>query len=356
LSVTERFSSSELEQFVTRVLEHFDLPKADARLAASIVVDADLAGVSTHGIVNLPWHDHYVPGLRSGYVDPRAQIEVLRDAPVAAAWSSGRGFGPVVAHRAMEAAIAKAEATGIGMVTVRDARHFGANGYYAEMAARRGCMAMVTTSTMPVSFPPSGTERVVGPSPFAFAAPMKDGAPMVLDVSMTAAAGSKVLLAARAGESVPLGWVVDSDGLPTTDPSALAHGGGLELLGGETARHKGYALSLMVDTLSILAGNGPALWQDAAGGWTQGQWFAAWRADLFADLDTFTADMQRFADDIHRIPTRDGGGRLLLPGERKAACRTERGASGIPVPQDLVSRLATLATECGLERPSPLKK
>jgi LDH2 family malate/lactate/ureidoglycolate dehydrogenase len=323
-------------------------------LGAAVVHDADLAGVDTHGIVNLATHAHYVPGLRNGEVSARPEIAVLRDAPVAAAWDSGRGFGPLIAHQAMETAIAKAERVGVGMVTVRDGRHFGANGYFAEMAAQRGLMGMVVANTPVVGFPPGALGPVVGTNPIAFAAPVGDGPPLVVDIALTAASGSKVIAARSAGTMVPAGWVVDADGRPTTDPQASTSGGGLELLGGQVAGHKGYGLALMVDALGIMAGNGSGVWQAVySSSWSQGQWFAAWRIDLFVDPDDFLAEMERLADHVHTVPARPGAG-ILLPGERRAACRAERAARGIPLPYKVVATLLELASETGMSFPDPV--
>jgi L-2-hydroxycarboxylate dehydrogenase (NAD+) len=347
-----RYPSEALRRFIADVFAALGMPRDDAELGATILHDASLAGVDTHGLLNLPTHAHYALGLRSGEVDPRGEPTVLRDSPVAAAWDSGAGLGLVVAHRAMEAAIAKAEASGVGMVTVRDARHFGANGYFAELAAQRGLIGMVSSNTPASSFPPGGLGKVVGTNPFAFAAPVGDGPPFVFDIAMTAASGSKVIAARLAGRPVPEGWVVDAEGNPTTDPNAHWPGGGaLELLGGAVARHKGYGLALMVDVLGILSGNGPGFLQPV-GAWRQGQWFAAWRVDLFVDPDEFLAEMRRLADHVHGVPAQPGA-TPQLPGERRAACRIERAEHGIPLADELVAQLQQLATETGVPFPAP---
>jgi L-2-hydroxycarboxylate dehydrogenase (NAD+) len=344
-----------LERFVAGVLAHFGLPPEDAAVGAAVVIDADLTGVATHGIANLASHAHYATGLRNREVEPRPTVTVLRDAPVAAAWDSGRGFGPVVAYRAMEVAVAKAQAAGVGMVTVRNGRHFGANGYFAEMAARRGLMAMVTTNTPVVGFPPGGRRPVVGTNPFAFAAPVDDGPPLVVDVALTAVSGSKVINARRAGEAVPEGWVVDARGDPATDPAVTRAGGGLELLGGQVAGHKGYGLALMVDALGILAGNGSGIWQAVeAPVWSQGQWFAAWRIDLFVDPAEFLAEMGRVADYVRDTPSKPGAP-AHLPGHLRAARRAERRVKGIPLPADVVVDLQELTAETGVPLPPALR-
>jgi LDH2 family malate/lactate/ureidoglycolate dehydrogenase len=352
-AAVRRYPSDELRRFTGDVLARVGLSPPDAASGASILLDADLAGVDTHGIVNLASHPHYVKGLRSGEVAASPEVVVLRDAPAGAAWDSGRGFGPVVAHSAMEAAIAKAQSTGIGMVTVRRGLHFGANGYFAEMAARQGLMAMVTANTPVAAFAPGTLKPVVGTNPFAFAAPVGGGPPLVVDIAMTAASGSKVIAARLAGTNIPEGWVVDANGDPTTDPAASQGGGGLELLGGRVAGHKGYGLALMVDALGILAGNASGVRQQSSE-WTQGQWFAAWRVDLFVDLDDFLTDMHGLADYIHGVPAKPGA-TVLLPGERRAATRARRAAHGIPLADSLVAELRQLGSETGVRFPEAVR-
>ena len=351
-----RYPSEALCRFTSEVLGHLGLSDGDAAIGAAALIDADLAGIDTHGIANLATHAHYVEGLRTGQVDPQPNVTVVRDAPVAAAWDSGHGFGPVVAHRAMSTAIAKAESAGVGMVTVRRGRHFGANGYFAEMAAERGLMAMVTANTPVIGIPPGGLHPLVGTNPFAFAAPVGDGPPLIVDIAMTAVSGSKVAAARHAGDLVPEGWVVDADGTPSTDPGASRSGGGLELLGGQVAGHKGFGLALMVDALGMLAGNGSGIWQAAySPDWSQGQWFAAWRVDLFIDAQEFGAEMRRVADHIAGAGTKPGF-RVLLPGARRAACRTERASRGIPLADEVVEPLRRLASEMGVTFPERVRE
>src|SRR5262249_25488428 len=157
------------------------------------------------------------------------------------------------------------------------------------------------------AFPPGGLRPVVGTNPFAFAAPLGDRPPLVVDMAVTAASGSKVIAAHLARRAVPEGWVVDAGGNPTTEPAVSRSGGGLDLPGGPVAGHKGYGLALMVDALGILAGNGSGIWQAAySPEWSQGQWFAAWQVDLFIDREAFLAEMQRVADYVHQVPAQPG--------------------------------------------------
>ncbi len=348
-----RYPFHGLHRFVAEALTRLGMPPGDAGIVATILLDADLAGVDTHGIANLPSHAHYARGLKSGAVDPTAEPIVLRDSPVAAAWDSNRAFGLLTAYRAMEAAIAKAEAVGVGMVTIRDARHFGAGGYYAEMAVHHGMIGMVASNTPPAGIPPGGTTPLVGTNPLAFAAPAGEGPPFVVDLAMTVVSGTKAMVEAAAGNPVPPGWFVGPDGNPNTDPNTLRTGG-LEMVGGQLAGHKGFGLALMVDTLGILAGNGSGLWQTAFGdSWSQGQWFAAWRIDLFIDPDEFLAEMQRLVDHVQGSPARPGE-RVIMPGRRRADSRADRMATGVPISQKVTARLLRLAEETGAGFPAPL--
>ena len=291
-------------------------------------------------------------------MDPTPTIAVLRDTGVATVWDSGLGFGPVIAHHAMTEAIAKAERAGVGMVAVRNGRHFGANGYFAAMAATAGMMGIVVADTPGAGFPPGGLDKVVGTNPFAFSAPVAGGPPLVVDIAMTAVSGSRVLAASAVGEEVPEGWVVDAEGIPTTDPDVLRAGGALEPLGGQVAGHKGFGLALMVDALCILSGTGSGLWQTSAlekePHWRQGQWFAAWRIDLFLDPAEFAEEMQRVATHLHGVRTTAGETRAVLPGERRAACRLDRLAHGVPIMDYAVAGLQLLAAETRCTFPEPL--
>ena len=192
-----RYRSGDLRRWMFDVLCRYGLPAGDAAIGADTLADADLSGIDTHGISNFVGHWHYAPGLVDGTVQPVPQITVLRDSPVAASWDSGRGFGPVVAHRAMSEVIAKARRAGIGMVTVRDGCHFGATGYVARMAAEEDMIGMVMCHTAPSALAPGGLEKVFGTNPLAVAAPVGGGPPFVFDMATTTAAGTKVQVARR---------------------------------------------------------------------------------------------------------------------------------------------------------------
>jgi LDH2 family malate/lactate/ureidoglycolate dehydrogenase len=346
------YAAADLDSFITAVLVRYGMDLADAEIGGRILTHADLSGVDTHGIANFVSHWHYAPGLADGTVASRPVITVLRNSPVAAAWDAGRGFGPLVAHRAMAAAIEKAGATGIGMVTVRGGCHFGAHAYYAQMAAEHDMLGMSMSHTAPSALAPSSLDKVVGTNPLGFGAPVAGRHPFVLDM----AAGTRVVFARRRGEPIPWGWATDADGNVTTDAEAAGAGGLLPL--GSTAAmggNKGFGLGLVVDILSgVLSGTGSGLFQEFGPEWRQGYWMAAWRVDAFVDVDDFKAEMARLVDGIHACRPAPGHDAVLVPGDRSAATRAARAVTGIPLDLAVVEQCLAVASAAGVPFPPPI--
>ena len=352
----ERFEAEALRDHTAATLDHFGMPAADAALAAEVLIDADLKGIESHGIAHLTWHGGYVPGLRDGRVNPTPTIRVLRETPATLALDGDGGMGVVVATEAMDRCIARAETSGIGMVTIRNGRHFGAAGYYAERAAARGLIGMASCNTPVLAVPAGGTERAFGTNPLAFAAPIAGREPFSLDMATTAVAGGKLEIAGRQGKRLPSGWAVDAGGNDSDDPSALGKGGALLPLGShlETSSYKGYGLGLVADILSgVLSGAGFGMVMPRP---HMGQWFAAWRIDAFRDPAEFQTELADLADRIHAIAPAPGVDRVRIPGDKEAEARADRERNGIPLDRAVVEQLRELAAETGVPFPAPLAR
>ena len=348
-----RYDAERLRAFTAAVFEHYGVPAADAATGAEVLVDADLAGIDSHGIAHLPWHPGYAPGLKRGIVNPRPAIAVLRDSPVAAAWDSDGGVGVIVAKAAMDACMAKAAATGMGMITVRNGRHFGAAGYYAQMAAKQDMVGMAMCNVPPIGLAAGGAERVYGTNPIAFGAPVEGEHAFLLDMATTAVAGGKLEIAMRQGKPIPFGWAVDADGNDSDDPAVLRKNGALLPLGSrmETSSYKGYGLGLMVDILTgILSAGASGLFSDRQK-LEQGFWFAAWRVDAFRDPAEFKADMRRLVDTIRATKPAQGRDAVLVAGDPEALARADRSANGIPLDTETIDQLTALGQEVGTPFP-----
>ena len=347
-----RYRHEDLTRLTAGVFAAYGMAPGDAAVAAEVLVDADLSGIESHGIAHLPWHPGYAPGFQRGLVNPRPDLKVLRESPVAATWDADGGLGVRVARQAMETAIEKARATGIGMVAVKNGRHFGAAGYYARMAAEEDMIGMAMCNVVPIAVASGSLDRAYGTNPIAFAAPVQNDHPFLLDIATTAVAGGKLEIALRQGKPIPPGWAVAADGSDTDDPAILRKGGALLPLGSyvETSSHKGYGLGIMVDVLAgVLPGMGSAIFEGVN---QQGWWFAAWRIDAFRDVAEFKADMKRLVDHLRSLRPRPGVAAVLVPGDPEARAREERIRLGVPLDPETVEQLMELATSLSLEMPS----
>ena len=345
-----RVGIGNLRDFATAVYTAIGVATTDARVAADLLVEADVLGYDTHGIAHLVSHPGYVPGLRAGHVAGDVTFEVVRES-VATALVDGHGsLGAVTAARATDLAIAKARVAGIGAVAVREGRHFGAASLYALRMATAGMVGIVTTNASPWVVPTYGRERMLGTNPIAVAAPTLDDRPFVCDVSTSTIAFGRIEDALRTGSALEPGWAVDGEGLPTLDPGVVVQEGGLTPLGGTPANasHKGYALATAVDVLTgILTGTGwskllPVHTTQAA------HTFVALRIDAFADVDTFKRDLTEMLDALRASPPMAGAERVLVPGDREAECRRDREAHGVSVPASVLADLDALAHELGV--------
>jgi LDH2 family malate/lactate/ureidoglycolate dehydrogenase len=347
-----RYPYDALHAFAVDCLVAAGLTDTQACQATDVLLLADLRGVASHGLGRLGM---YVTRIRSGFDNPDAPLEVVRETPSSLSLDGNLGFGLLIGPEAMRRTIAKARDTGICMTTVRRSNHFGIAGTYACMAAAEGLGGMAATNSTRLVVPTNGKAPRLGTDPIAFAVPTS-GEPFVLDMSTSTVAWGKIEIARRAGLPIPEGWAVDSDGRPTTDPHQVK---GLTPLGGTLDRsgHKGYGLGMMVEILTgPLAGN---VWSNhVARAWEQdappgtGHFFMAWRVDLFRELEAFKADMDVICRELRETPMADdASGPVLVPGDPEAESERRNRAEGVPVAPGLVFELRELAEQLGVAHP-----
>ena len=213
--MTDSYRPEQLHSFSSAVFEHYGLAAQDAEQAADVLVAADCRGIDTHGIARL-WA--YVRLFEQGKLNPRPQISILRQSASTAAVDGDGGLGLIVGQRANEIAMQKAEEAGMAWVTVCNSSHYGIAGYYPMQALKRDLIGWSMTNTSPVAVPLWGAESTIGTNPIAIAFPAGKEPPVVIDMSTSVVSGGKVEVAKRKGESVPAGWIIDSEGHPTTMP------------------------------------------------------------------------------------------------------------------------------------------
>jgi LDH2 family malate/lactate/ureidoglycolate dehydrogenase len=324
-----------------------------AELTADHIVRTDLRGVDSHGVGLLPKYHDWV---RAGHIVPGAEPAIVRDDGPTGLVDGNQGWGHHVATVAMEQAIAKARAHGVGLVAVRNSNHYGAAAGYSMMALAHDMIGLsLTNVARPIVVPTHGRRAMLGTNPISVAAPAGDEPPFVLDMATSTVAIGKLRVAARLGRRIPEGWALSASGVPTTDPAVAFAARLLTPLGGtpEAGSHKGYGLALMVDILAgVLAG---AVHSDTG----ERRPAATPRADVghllgavdigrFRPLAEFKADMDDLVRSLKTSPLADGATRIWVAGEPERECEARRRRDGIPLPGPLLDELAALAAGLGI--------
>ncbi len=238
-----RVPADRLAAFIVRAFTAAGLPAEDAQTLADLMVEADLRGSDTHGVIRLPL---YVRRIRAGGVNPKPDIRIVSDRPAAALIDGDNGMGHLVMRRAAELAIEKAKATGVGWVGARMSNHAGPAALYVTMPLKHDMIGLYFAVGSSNHLPPwGGSESLLGTNPMAVAVPALDEPPIVLDMSPTVAAYGKVRLKAQRGEQMPVGWMIDRDGKPLTDPKRADEGHLLPI-----GDYKGSGLSLIIGLLA----------------------------------------------------------------------------------------------------------
>lgn len=343
------FPPDRLRRFAAGVYRRIGVREADAALVADSLVQADLWGHQSHGVMRTFW---YATRMRSGATRIDAAPEVVLDAGALAVIDGRDGIGQVVADVAMRQAVERARSHGVGLVSVRASGHFGTAMYFTRRAAQAGCVGLLTTNASPAMAPWGGRGKLVGNNPWSLAAPAGRYPPMMLDIANTAVARGKLYLAQKRGEAIPLGWASDAEGRPTTDPAAGIAGDILPFGG-----HKGYAVSVMMDVLSgVLSGSGfgPEITGPYRPDGRSRVGHLALAVDIarIRPLAAFEADMERMIEGLRASPRAAGVDAIFYPGEPEAQAEARQLAEGVALPDDTVAELERGAAELGAPGPS----
>lgn len=336
-----------LQAFTTEVFVRAGLPPEDAALEAEVLVWANLRGVDSHGVLRIPW---YLELVDQGLMNPRPNIQILKETPAVLFMDADRAFGPVATVAAMKQVMAKARVVGIGWGLIRNITHQGAMAYYALMAAKEDMAGLAIVCSPPNMAPYGAKAAGLHNSPIAIAVPTKKHRPLVLDMATSVAAGGKLSLAMDKGVPLLEGWALDQDGNPTNNANLariLLPAGG----------PKGSGLALMFQCLTSLMANNPLLVPALKGqkrGHNQNSLVAAIDIGLFSDVETFKENTDTLIDSLKALPKAEGFDEILVPGEPEHKTFDDRVQNGIPLPPGTLQKLYDAADRFGIALPEGL--
>ena len=332
------FSADQLRQAAQVVLDALGTPEDLASIVGHSLVEANLMGHDSHGVIRLP---QYTQQVRKGQIKPAERSRISQQSKAAAQIDGCWGWGQPAAHQATRTVIALAQEFGIAAVTIARCNHVGRLGEYVETVARAGLIGMALCNVGPAVAPFGGRKRLLGTNPIAYALPRANHAnPVLVDFATAGTAEGKLQVARAKGEQVGPGLILDKHGLPSQDPEAFYDDGVLLPFGG----HKGYGLSVMIDVLGgVLSGMAPASLPEYGGG--NGTLIIAMNIPAFVSEEAFTAQVDGLCANIKNTPAAPGFHEVLVPGDPEWQTRAHRLTHGIDVPETTWHRIQDLARE-----------
>jgi LDH2 family malate/lactate/ureidoglycolate dehydrogenase len=335
-------SEADLLELSRAVLVAAGASPENAQIVADHLVESNLSGVDTHGVIHLPG---YVDDVHAGRIDAVAEPAVTQRRATSAFVSGNWTFGQVAARYATQVGIDLATTQDVAVVGLVQCHHIGRLGHFTEMAAAAGVIAQVWaggySEEAPMTMPYGGRARLLHTNPISIGFPAGSEPRVMFDFATTTLSGMKVDNARRRGESVPAGAIVDRNGLPTTDPNEFFDGGGHVPFGG----HKGYAFGYAAELFGrVFTGSTTYVDPDRAGPVmrNQGVTFIFMRADLFRPMADYAASADELERRTRAIPPAAGVKEVLVPGDPEWRTREDRRATGIPVEDAIWERLQAL--------------
>ena len=306
--VTEK----ELRKIATEILKAYGENESNASLAADCLVKADLRGISTHGTYLLiPMFDR----IQAGMLEIPTNITLVKENDATSIIDGGNGLGQLAARRAMEISIEKANNFGIATTLVKNTNNISFLGYYTDLASQKGMIGFVGSNAASSMAPWGSTEAFIGTNPFSVSIPAKNERPIILDMSSSVVARGKIRKASRNKEKIPLGWAIDQQGNPTSNPEEALKGSLLPIAG-----PKGSALAIVIDIITGMLsgskyGSDVRTFHKLEGPTGVGVFCMAIDISHFVELDTFYSRIDHYIRSIKNLKKAKDTSEIYLPGE-----------------------------------------
>lgn len=340
--------------FARELLQANGVPHDEAQDTALHLVNANTVGHDSHGLMRLP---QYLQYLRDGKYKAGQHLKVIHETPAVLAADAGWGLGPFMAKQLLLRLIDKAKVLGVAAGSLRHCGHCGRLGEYAEIAAYEKLAFFGTVNAHGAGrrvAPPGGTEGRISTNPICFGVPTETE-PVVLDFGTSVAAEGKVRVHFQKKEPAPAGWLINSAGEPTTDPSVLyADPRGTILPFGGPQAYKGFGLGLVLDMLAGGLSGGSCSNPDAPiAGIGNTVLFTLYDPALFGGTDHFIDEVTNLAGYVRGCPLSESADGITLPGDPERSVRAARQRGGIPIPDGTWELIAKEAERAGVEMPLP---
>ena len=352
-----RVKAEDERKYLETVFDKLGFSQQDGQLLADTLVDADLRGISSHGIQRLAWYRRMI---KDGTIVPTKQPKVVRELPGSVLVDANQNMGQIAAKLAMDKVIEKAKKVGVGIAVVRNSNHFGIAGYYARKALAAGLVGIALTNTRPLVVPTNATQAFLGSNAFAFGFPASPH-PFMFDGATAAVAGGKIQVADKKGQELPGEWVKDpkeaEDILATAAFSeGEQRGGGLVTLGGNkevNANYKGMGNSIVVELLTGILAQGSISADTVSGKHDFSQFLFAFDPAFFGDPETLKADATAMLNRIRgleHIP----GKKTWVPGDREYRYLKENKQGGVSIDDKTYEEISTIGKELGVAVPQEI--
>jgi ureidoglycolate dehydrogenase (NAD+) len=339
--LTDKIQAEAVTNLCVDILKKYNMSVKDALTTVQSLIDADLMGVSSHGVIRLPL---YLRNLKEGNVEKTPSIKEVSHTSNAAVIDGGNGLGQVVSKVAVDKIIEETKEAEMFAITVRNSNHFGTARYWADQLQQHDLIGIAASNVPPIMPPTGGAEAKVGNNPISIAIPAGKEQPIILDMATSNVPFGRILDFQSKGKQIPEGWAVNSDGESTTNPDDVVDGGYLFPVGGP----KGYGLSVIIEALTSLLSDG-AIGNDIRIQHNTpnnvSHFFMGIKVNAFIDPDHFKSNVDNYIRFIKNTKLMEGVGEIYLPGEIELAKEKVNRTEGLSIPKSIMDELISLAEE-----------
>lgn len=360
-----RISSLSEKEFLEKVFAARQFSKSDGALLADTLVDADLRGISSHGIQRLAW---YTRMIKEHIIEPQNKLKILKETPTSLLIDANKNMGQIATAFAEDQLIKKTQKLGLSVAVIRNSNHFGTAGYYTRRAAKQGLIGIALTNTRPLVVPTNATEAFLGSNAFAFTFPAEPH-PFVFDGATSIVSSGKIQVLAKNNQPIPGDWAVDDhrrvmhdaqkveDNLAKVAFTEKQPGGGVLTLGGllqSNSNYKGFGNSLVVELLTgILAQGSISADTNKPCHHDFSQFLLTINPELFGNLDDLKKSAEEMFDRLRHLKHLPGT-EIMIPGDREYRRYAENLKQGVVIDDKTAAELKTIGEELAIPVPEAI--